>query len=99
MTRINDSIHINKTKVIVSTDEEVNILDSIGQTAQYQPIAIIHHIGDAIGDTTRGHFLADVKNKDTHKWFRTSDSDPPQDLTQSGLTKNGYIFLYKKKHN
>ena len=48
-----------------------------------------------IGETT----LADVKNKDTQKWFRTSDSDPPKDLTQSGLTKNGYIFLYKKETN
>ena len=53
LTRIKDSMHINRTKVIVSTDEEVNLLDPIGKTAQYQPITIIHYIRVAIDDTTR----------------------------------------------
>ena len=37
-----------------------------------------------------------VKNKETGIWFRTSDNDQPKKLNASGLTKKGYIYLYKK---
>ena len=99
LIRLDNRQHIIGTEVNVAPDEEVNLIDADGNTAQFYPIGIIHHRGGIIGDRTHGHFLADVKNKHTNKWFRTSDNDPPQDISKSGLTKHGYIFLYKKKTN
>jgi hypothetical protein len=62
----------------------------------FSPIAIIHHSGNVRGDTTQGHYRADVKNREANCWYRTSDNDPPENLSEKGLTKMGYIFLYKK---
>ena len=59
-------------------------------------MAIIHHSGNVVGETTQGHYRADVKNKDNQDWYRTSDNEPPQQLMKNGLTNMGYIFLYKK---
>ena len=87
---------IIQTEVSVDVNDRVNLTDVNGRTAQFEPISIIHHIGHVIGNTTQGHYLADVKNKVTNSWFRTSDNAPPEDITEIGLTKMGYIFLYKK---
>ena len=89
-------MEIIKTEISVDVNDRVNLTDVNGRTAQFDPISIIHHIGHVIGNTTQGHYLADVKNKNTNSWFRTSDNAPPEDITEIGLTKMGYIFLYKK---
>ena len=89
-------MEIIKTRVTVDLKDTVKLTDANGRSAQFVPISIIHHIGNVIGNTTHGHYLADVKNKVTNRWFRTSDNAPPEDITEIGLTKMGYIFLYKK---
>ena len=89
-------MEISKTEVRVGANDSINLTDVNGRSAQFDPISIIHHIGHVIGNTTQGHYLADVKNKNTNSWFRTSDNAPPEDITEIGLTKMGYIFLYKK---
>ena len=81
----------------VDENEEVNLIDEI--SAKFLPISIIHHRGNVVGMSTEGHYLADVRNIETNSWYRTSDNDPPVDITHSGLTKMGYIFLYKKSRN
>ena len=91
--------HIIRTEISVDANEEVNLIDANGTSAKYLPISIIHHRGNVIGKSTEGHFLADVKNNNTNTWFRTSDNDTPVDITEKGLTKMGYIFLYKKSRN
>ena len=88
-----------KTTVNVNQDEEVNLMDMDGKVGKFEPMAIIHHSGNVIGQTTQGHYRADVKNKETLNWFRTSDNEPPESLTVNGLTKMGYIFLYKKSNS
>ena len=52
-----------------------------------------------IGETTQGHYRADVRNKETDNWYRTSDNECPKLLSEQNLTKMGYIFLYKKSSN
>ena len=89
-------LHIVNTKVNVDPGEEVNITDIDRKVGKFLPIAIIHHSGSIIEQTTRGHYQTDVRNKETGSWFRTSDNDPPKKLNASGLTKKGYIYLYKK---
>ena len=85
-----DQLHIVNTKVNVHPEEEVNIIDKDKKVGKFLPIAIIHHSGSIIGQTTRGHYQADVRNKETGCWFRTSDNDPPKKLNANGLTKKGY---------
>ena len=99
LTVVQNNMEIIKTKISVDVNDRINLIDVNGRTAQFDPISIIHHIGHVIGNTTQGHYLADVKNKYTNSWFRTSDNAPPVDITHSGLTKMGYIFLYKKSRN
>ena len=96
LTVVQNNMEIIKTEISVDVNDRVNLTDVNGRTAQFEPISIIHHIGHVIGNTTQGHYLADVKNKVTNSWFRTSDNAPPEDITEIGLTKMGYIFLYKK---
>merc|ERR1711867_42284 len=91
-----DQLHIMNTKVHVNPDEEVNLIDVGGKIGKFLPLAIIYHSGGVLEQTTYGHYQADVINKVTRTWFRTSDNDQPKELNASGLTKKGYIFLYKK---
>ena len=47
-------------------------------------------------NTTRGHYQADVLQKTTNKWFRTSDDQAPVEIGRKDLTERGYVFMYKK---
>ena len=96
LQKFNNQIHIVNTKVNVDPKEEVNLIDKDGKVGKFLPISIIHHSGSVIEETVRGHYRADVKNKETETWFRTSDNDQPKKLNSNELSKVGYIFLYKK---
>ena len=96
LIRIGGNLHIINTQVTVEENEEITLLDKDERSAKFFPIAIIHHSGNVIGETTQGHYRADVRNKDTTNWYRTSDNDCPKMLSGQNLTKMGYIFLYKK---
>ena len=63
----------------------------------YEPIAVIHHTGevDPTRNTTRGHFMADIKNTQ-NKWYRTSDNAPPRQIKSSNVSKKVYVILYKQ---
>ena len=95
LVKIGTQLHIVDTKVNDS-HEEVTIQDVNGETATFEPIAIIHHSGIVTGNDTRGHYRADVKNQLSNTWYRTSDNDRPQKLSSQSVTKTGYIFLYKQ---
>ena len=99
MIQVDQQQHIIRTQIRVDENEEVNLIDANGISAKFLPISIIHHRGNVVGMSTEGHYLADVRNIETSSWYRTSDNDPPVDITHSGLTKMGYIFLYKKSRN
>ena len=65
LIRIDQGLHIMKTTVNVNQDEEVNLMDMDGKVGKFEAMAIIHHSGNVIGQTTQGHYRADVKNKET----------------------------------
>ena len=96
LMEIDNEKHIIETEVTVDETEKLHLIDANGKSANFSPLSIIYHIGNVVGNTTQGHFMADVRNKNTNSWFRTSDNDPPKPITENGLTKMGYIFLYKK---
>jgi len=99
LIRVDNQLHIVDTKVDVNPEEEVHLIDMEGKVGKFLPLAIIHHSGGVVEQTTQGHYRADVENKETGKWFRTSDNEPPRELPASSLTKMGYIFLLKKSGN
>lgn len=97
LIRMEHQLHIMRTAVNVNPDEEVLLMDKDGKLGKFAPKAIIHHSGNVRGQTTQGHHRADVKNKETESWFRTSDNEPPESLSVNGLTRMGYIFCTKNQ--
>ena len=94
LIRIDGQLDIISTETIINQSDKIQLFDVAGRSAYFTPISIIHHSGNVSGESTQGHYRADVYNKNTQSWFRTSDNEPPVALTASGLTKQGYIFLY-----
>ena len=44
---------------------------------------------------SRGHYICDVKEKNSKIWFRTNDDCDPLQLSMSEVSKNSYVILYK----
>ena len=97
LTKIDNQLLIRDTKIKAEVNDCISIEDSNGSTAIFTLLCITHHMGSVIGSSdTSGHYCADVRNYNDGKWYRTSDSNQPLDVTKNGLTDNGYIFLFKK---
>ena len=89
----NGSLQILNTKCSVTDD--VIITDSLGQSAVFSPIAVIHHTGIVTqGNDTRGHYRADVRSPATDEWFQTSDDQVPFQIPSP--SDQSYITIYKK---
>ena len=80
----------------VPLGEDVELQDRKGKSGLFTPIGIIHHKGEVIGNDTSGHYEADVLEKSSNQWFRTSDDMPPKKILRKNITEEGYIFLYKQ---
>lgn len=80
------------TKSIDIVDTQNQITKESNSRVKFAPIAVIHHKGDARG----GHYLADIHDDITKKWIRTSDNNEPKEINFKDVSKEGYIFLYKK---
>ena len=91
---IEGNLHINDKKVPLGGN--ASIYDSNGELGVFEPIAVIHHSGVVTGNTTRGHYRADVLDKVSGGWIRTSDDEAPAEVSKKDVTSQGYIFLYKK---
>ena len=81
----------------VKVGGSMTISDINGCRAVFSPISIIYHTGQVTGNTTSGHYQADVLDEASHKWIRTSDDNHPMEISEAKLTDQGYIFLYKKQ--
>ena len=97
LMKIDNQLLILDTKIKADMYESIILEDSQGYRANFQLLCVIHHTGNVVSTKeTSGHYYADVKNSNDGTWYRTSDSQQPVDLTDKGLTENGYIFLLKK---
>ena len=65
----------------------------------YQPISILEYQGtmNSRGDS-QGHYICDVKDVNSNKWFRTNDNREPLPIQESDVSKLGYIILFKRNH-
>ena len=91
---LNNQGNLTINKKQISVDSEISILDDNNQEHKFKPISVIYHIGQVTSNDTRGHYMCDVFDFKSRKWFQTSDDDVPKEI--SSVTKNGYIFLLKK---
>ena len=90
--------HMEIVKTRVPLGEEILLTDIQGTTGTFAPISVIHHMGEVLNATTRGHYQADILDKQLNQWVRTSDEEAPVIISKSEITDQGYIFLYKRRH-
>ena len=45
---------------------------------------------------TQGHYICDLKVKDSHIWFRTNDNQKPVPVSLSNVTKKPVVVLYRR---
>ena len=91
---LNNQGNLTINKKQISVDSDISILDDNNQEHKFKPISVIYHIGQVTSNDTRGHYMCDVFDFKSRKWFQTSDDDVPKEI--SSVTRNGYIFLLKK---
>ena len=101
LTIIVNRLELNGFGILTINDKKIDVTSEIrikgddNTEATFKPISVIHHIGHVTGKDTRGHYMADVFDAKSSKWFRTSDDDLPKVI--STVTDNGYIYLLRKK--
>ena len=72
--------------------------DYHGTDGIYEAIAVIKHEGEMTADgDAQGHYICDVKLKDSHQWFRTNDNQTPVPILQQNVTKYGVVTLFRRK--
>ena len=71
--------------------------DAADNQAFYEPISVIEFQGRVTptGESS-GHYICDVKEKLSNLWFRTNDDCHPVEICPSDVSRNGYVFLYKR---
>ena len=84
---------INKVKTPV--DEKLVLHDIDNNSAEFQPISVIHHSGYVTNNRdTRGHYRADLFDVASSQWYQTSDEERPVPISKPA--DNGYIIIYRK---
>ena len=60
-------------------------------------MAIIEFQG-SVSTTGRsdGHYVCDLKDRSTGKWFRTNDNNDPQPIELVDVSNFAYVVLYRK---
>jgi hypothetical protein len=73
--------------------------DSSRTFGHFEPIALVEHQGQMAEDgKTRGHYICDLEDQETLRWFRTNDNQTPVPISLDDVTKNP-VVLYRKKHS
>ena len=94
LINVDGNLEIIRRKVALGGN--VFLTDVEGNSGMFSPIAVIHHSGEVVNNTTMGHYQADVLGRVSNQWFRTSDDEAPAKIQKNEVTKEGYIFVYKK---
>ena len=45
---------------------------------------------------SQGHYLCDIKENVTNKWFRTNDNSDPMPIRTIDVSQYGYVVLFKR---
>ena len=71
--------------------------DEAGFQTWYEAVSVIEYKGrlSSTGES-QGHYICDVKDKNSNLWYRTNDNCDPINLRISDVSQNGYVVLYKR---
>ena len=71
--------------------------DTTEQFSQYEAVSIIEYQGSvrSTGESD-GHYICDIKDRLSKKWFRTNDNNNPIPIELDEVSKFAYVILYKK---
>ena len=71
--------------------------DQSSSVSSYEPIAVIEHQGQMTSQGEgQGHFICDVKQRNTETWYKTNDNQDPISIPIQSVTKNAIVVLYKQ---
>ena len=71
--------------------------DASGLEAWYEAVSVIEFDGSMNNrGESHGHYLCDIRDKITKKWFRTNDNSDPIQIRTSDVSQYGYIVLFKR---
>ena len=45
---------------------------------------------------SEGHYICDIKDRSTRRWFRTNDNSEPIQIDVEDVSKFAYVILYRK---
>ena len=48
------------------------------------------------GGNSQGHYICDVKDKESSNWFRTNDNRSPVPMERKNISDLPYVVLYKR---
>ncbi|XP_075385103.1 uncharacterized protein LOC142423861 isoform X3 [Tenrec ecaudatus] len=66
--------------------------DSCSDKKSYDLFAVCHHFGDVTG----GHYVADIKPSEDHRWYRFSDHSVEL-TTHPAESRTAYMLMYHQK--
>ena len=69
----------------------------MGHESEYEVVSIIEYKGSlrSTGES-EGHYICDIKDKSSGKWFRTNDNNNPIQIEPEDVSNFAYVILYKK---
>ena len=75
----------------------------MGTSSQYELISVIEYRGSVTATgISQGHYICDIKDSSSGRWFRTNDNNNPISIECDDVSKLAYVVLYKRisdEHN
>ena len=63
----------------------------------YEAVAVIEYQGTiSRAGVSQGHYICDIKDKETNLWFRTNDNRNPVQISTSQVSKKASAVLFKR---
>ena len=64
---------------------------------EYEPVSVIEYQGHVSSQgESAGHYICDIKERLTKRWFRTNDNEKPISIDEDRVSQLAYVILYKK---
>ena len=63
----------------------------------FEAIGVIEHRGSISKlNTSRGHYVCDIKQNGSNLWYRTNDDRKPFEINTESVSRQGYAILFRR---
>ena len=70
--------------------------ETTDQVVQFEAVSIIEFQGSLRSSgESQGHYICDIKDHSTNRWFRTNDNNNPIPIDIEDVSKYAYVILYR----